>query len=97
MSRGVVAIAILLASGYVNPARGQSRASVLKWTNLGPEGGGVNFTDLDPQNSSVLYAATGVGCSRATTTGQAGPIVGSSVTVLATWPLTHITPIRSTP
>jgi hypothetical protein len=57
MSKGLIAIAILRPAGCLNPSRGQSPASVLKWTSLGPEGGGLLRMIVDPQDSSIVYAA----------------------------------------
>src|SRR4029450_4605970 len=70
MDRGAIAIAILIASGCVSPAPGQSTASVFveprnagakKWTSIGPEGGGIQALSVDPHNPGTLYAATSGG------------------------------------
>jgi hypothetical protein len=70
MDRGAIAIAILIASGCVSPAPGQSTGSVFvelrnagakKWTSIGPEGGEIQALSVDPHNPGTLYAATSGG------------------------------------
>jgi hypothetical protein len=56
------------------------------WTNVGPEGGGVRFLMVDPQNPRTVYAGTGTGVFKSQDGGanwsNAG-LTGYSVTSLA--------------
>src|SRR5438876_11546463 len=36
-------------------------AGTNEWTNVGPEGGGVRFLAIDPQEPATVYAGTNVG------------------------------------